>query len=253
MADISLVSINIERAKHYDRIFPFLMSTKPDVICFQELYERDIAKFERELGGTMMYAPMGNHPTDPPEQGVAMIGLGILTRFPVTASVARYFVGSADGALTDEPSPTGNNRVVLFAHIEKDNELFEIGTTHFTWTPDGKPNDEQRSDIVPLHALLDEKGSFVLTGDFNAPRGTEIFTMLAEKFTDNVPPEYIWSLDANLHRAMGGKIQSDAAAQGLDGYMVDGLFSTPEYDVTNVRLQDGVSDHLAVLARIHKR
>lgn len=253
MADISLVSINIERAKHYDRIFPFLMSAKPDVICFQELYERDIPMFERELGGSMLFAPMGNHPTDPPEEGAALEGVGILTHLPITSNQARYYIGNANDARTEEASRRSAHRAVLFADIEKDGEIFTVATTHFTWTHDGRPNDEQRAHIVPLCSLLDEKKSFVLTGDFNAPRGTEIFTILAGKYTDNIPVEYVWSLDLNLHRAGNGQLQSDSAAQGLHGYMVDGLFSTREYEVTNVRLQDGLSDHMAVIGRIHTR
>ncbi len=253
MTDISLVSINIERAKHYDRIFPFLMHAKPDVICIQELYERDIPKFERELGGTMMFAAMENHPTDPPETGFAMEGVGILTTLPVRHHEARYYRGSEAEARSSVPARGVSNCVALFAEIEKDGVLFTIATTHFTWTPDGRPTDQQRSDILPLLALLESKGEFVLTGDFNAPRGTEIFTRLAEKYTDNIPPEYVWSLDTKLHRAMGGKIQADAASQGMQGYMVDGLFTTKHYEVSNVRLQDGVSDHCAVLGRIHKR
>ena len=35
--------------------------------------------------------------------------------------------------------------------------------------------------------------------------------------------------------------------------MVDGLFSTPEYTVTDVRLVEGVSDHKAVVGYIGKK
>ena len=35
--------------------------------------------------------------------------------------------------------------------------------------------------------------------------------------------------------------------------MVDGVFSTPDYDVTGVTLHQGVSDHCAITAQIGKR
>jgi hypothetical protein len=34
--------------------------------------------------------------------------------------------------------------------------------------------------------------------------------------------------------------------------MVDGLFTTPVYQTSNVKLVDGVSDHMAIVAEIHK-
>jgi hypothetical protein len=33
-------------------------------------------------------------------------------------------------------------------------------------------------------------------------------------------------------------------------YVVDGLFTTPEYKATDVGLVDGVSDHMAIVATI---
>lgn len=34
--------------------------------------------------------------------------------------------------------------------------------------------------------------------------------------------------------------------------MVDGLFTTSDYKASNVRLVDGVSDHMAIVADIYK-
>jgi hypothetical protein len=79
-----------------------------------------------------------------------------------------------------------------------------------------------------------------LFGDFNAPRGKEIFSIFTEKLKDNIPLNYETSLDENLHRA--GKLT----------YMVDGCFTTPEYVASDVELRFGVSDHAAVLATITK-
>jgi|GEM_PF-5115909 hypothetical protein len=38
----------------------------------------------------------------------------------------------------------------------------------------------------------------------------------------------------------------------MDKKMVDGVFSTPEYEVSNVQLHSGVSDHLAITGDISK-
>ena len=84
------------------------------------------------------------------------------------------------------------------------------------------------------------KEPFVLAGDFNAPRGGEIFSHIAERYTDNIPPHYTTSIDGTLHRA------------GPIPFMVDGLFTTPSYRAKGVHLEFGVSDHAAVAATIEK-
>ena len=123
---------------------------------------------------------------------------------------------------------------------------FTVCTTHFTWSEEGKATEEQRADMRALLALLEAKKEFVLCGDFNAPRGGEIFEMLSSRYTDNVPPQYKTSIDVNIHRA--GRQRPHELADK----MVDGLFTTPEYRCTSVELVNGVSDHMAVVAEIAK-
>jgi hypothetical protein len=53
--------------------------------------------------------------------------------------------------------------------------------------------------------------------------------------------QYITSIDADLHRD-GDKVRKPL--------MVDGLFTSPIYKCSNVRLQNGVSDHMAIVAEI---
>ena len=78
----------------------------------------------------------------------------------------------------------------------------------------------------------------MLCGDFNAPRGGEIFGLLAQKYKDNVPQKYTTSIDGILHRA------------GPLPFMVDGLFSTPGYTVSHVEMVCGISDHCALIANV---
>ena len=68
----------------------------------------------------------------------------------------------------------------------------------------------------------------------------EAFDRIARKYKDNIPKKYKTSLDQNLHRVKGLQ------------YMVDGLFTTPGYKASNVKLVDGVSDHVAIVADIEK-
>lgn len=130
----------------------------------------------------------------------------------------------------------GVNRALLRADIVINGQVHKILTTHFTWTPAGSVTDEQRQNLQKMLDILSGLEPFVLTGDFNAPRGKEIFDKLAEAYTDWVPQHYTTSIDQNLHRAKGLQ------------FMVDGLFTSPEYQAKNVRMIEGVSDHQAIVA-----
>lgn len=241
MAGIRLVSVNIERSKHLDRVIPFLQSEQPDVVCIQELNERDIPIIVRELGGAVVFTPLGNAQADAPEEGILLQGLGIWSKKPLESHAVQYYVGSETIARNSPVLRLLPTHAVAVAEIECDGEMYRIATTHFTWTPDGSASDEQRVNRTLMLAVLSAYDHFVLTGDFNAPRGGEIFTSIAARYVDNIPAGYTSSIDGSLHRA------------GQLDLMVDGLFSTPEYAVSGVRLQDGVSDHMAVVAHIEKR
>ena len=70
--------------------------------------------------------------------------------------------------------------------------------------------------------------------------------MLAAKYKDNVPVQYKTSIDVALHRL--GKERPEEFADK----MVDGIFSTPLYEVKNVEMKGGVSDHCALVATVTK-
>src|SRR3989344_3677090 len=174
---IKMSSINIEGDKHLDTVIRFLQENSPEVICLQEVFEKD---------------------------------------FPAI------------------------NKVLLSMVIIKYNNRFTLGTTHFTLSEDGKADENQRRDLEKLLTILNDFEELILCGDFNAPRGEEIFSKISSRYKDNIPLEYETSLDSNLHRAKGLKL------------MIDGLFTTPHYQAGNVRLIEGVSDHCAITAKISR-
>lgn len=241
MAGLRLVSVNIERSKHLDRIIPFLQERDPDVVCFQELNESDIPMFIATLGGELVFAGHGMHPADPPEEGSILQGVAIWTRNPVVTHMKSYYVGSEETVLHAPPHYLASANACLVAHLMHDGTLFKIITTHFTWTPDGNPSDLQRNHLDSMLAALTDWDEFILCGDFNAPRGGEIFSSLAARYKDNIPSKYTTSIDGALHRA------------GPLPLMVDGLFSTDAYAAHDVSLESGVSDHCAIVATVVKR
>ena len=247
MADVSLVSVNIERSKHLDVVERFLAARQPDVVCLQELMEGDVERLAKAASASAtFFVPMGLRP----QESNIVLGIGILSRHPVRVRDARYYHGDPaalpDSFTGDASTNNAFNRVLAVADIEKDGATFRIATTHFTWSQGGAATDEQRRDMTALLGILDTLGEFILCGDFNAPRGGEIFALLASKYKDNIPPQYKTSLDLTLHRA--GKTHADE----LSTKMVDGLFSTPGYAISDIELIPGVSDHCAIVATIAK-
>jgi endonuclease/exonuclease/phosphatase family metal-dependent hydrolase len=137
-------------------------------------------------------------------------------------------------------------RALTSARLRVRGEVLDIATTHFTWSVEGLVTPTQTKDLDSLLTLLCDMPEFILTGDFNAPRGRKTFDTLAQRYKDNIPSQYKTSIDIALHRA--GKTRGHE----LVDKMVDGLFTTPAYRVHDVVLHTGVSDHMGITARITK-
>ena len=244
---MKLVSLNIELNKHYDTVLNFLKKEKPDVICLQELLEEDLNRFKEELGMGGIFKAFSyfeNHShyenVEGKKQGVAIFSNNIID------SGSIFYVGREENLLKSYKEylldeKTMENRVLLWADIKNEEGLiYKFINTHLPVTKEGESSRYQLEVVDLLLEKLRTLGQFVLCGDTNAPRGNESFSRLAKKYKDNIPSEYKTSIDQNLHRVKG--IQ----------FMVDGLFTTPNYKASNVSLIDGISDHMAIVAKITK-
>ena len=232
-----LVSLNIERSRHLDRLIPFLRQHQPDVVCLQELVQRDIEAIRAGTGlAHVHFAEMAVHPADN-----QLFGVGILASEPFDdADVVRYAGNGSGSQLFDRT--TTESRVETCRYVAARVRLsgaargLTVATTHFPWTPDGQSRPFQTAAVTSMIEGL--QGPLILTGDFNAPRGGPVFASLAAAWTDCIPGDVVTSIDPELHRS--GPLQ----------LMVDGLFVTPRYRAEAVRLQTGLSDHQAVTARV---
>jgi endonuclease/exonuclease/phosphatase family metal-dependent hydrolase len=193
-----------------------------------------------------VYAPVGLHPADPPEEGAVMTGIALFSREAPLSIREIYYKGDRTQAETAPAHRTATEAPLLCADMDCDGTTYRVLSTHFTWTPDGSASDEQRVDMRKLLNTLSAEGEFVLCGDFNAPRGGEIFAELASRYTDNIPPQYATSIDVTLHK------RGRERPNELSDKMVDGLFTTPGYRARDVELHFGISDHAAVTALIER-
>lgn len=237
---MKLVSVNIEGRNHLDRVQAFLRHEQPDVVCMQELCRQDIAAFESLLEMRAHYAPMSTESCWDDEIGVA-----VFAREAGDVSIT-HFAGATKASQSVNPDERFEAKYhamkyqLIVADVWVNGMSYRIGTTHLPVTKEGQPTWFQYEAIDRLLELIAAEEEIVFCGDTNAPRGGDAFAKLTEHYADNVPRTYTTSIDGDLHRA------------GQLPYMVDGLFSSPAYQASDVRLERGVSDHYAIVATVEK-
>ncbi|MBU1500459.1 endonuclease/exonuclease/phosphatase family protein [Patescibacteria group bacterium] len=239
---LTFAHINIERHRHLARIEPFLRERAPDVVCMQEVFESDIPFFREVLDAECFFVPMTLYPW---QEGTTPEGVALFSRTGFL-STAFHQLGGWEGELTTylDGTPVEKNEtqryVLATADIEHEGAVYRFGTTHFPVTDKGEMNEIQEGVLKKFLETTDLFTECVISGDFNAPRGREVFSRISEKFIDNVPLQYGSSIDGSLHRA------------GPIPFMVDGLFSRGGYAVRDVEMVCGVSDHCALVAQVEK-
>jgi endonuclease/exonuclease/phosphatase family metal-dependent hydrolase len=233
---VRLMSLNVERSGHLDRFVPFVRQFAPDILCLQELMESDVPAI---IAGTAFseahFAAMARHSDAPVE---TPFGVGIFSRAPIEAPEVEVYAGDGDGMMvldrrTPETRVATTRYVLARATCRFDGFAMALATTHFPWTHNGLPSDFQFAALDRLIALIGDR-PIVLTGDFNAPRGGPLFDRLAAHLTDNIPANVTTTIDPELHRA------------GALELVVDGLFTSPHYQASDVSVHPGLSDHQAV-------
>lgn len=245
---LKLISVNIEGEKHYPLVLSLIKNENPDIICLQECpesfqnnllalgYKSDFLAMMHEIQNDVEYTE----------------GVIFASKLPF-ASVHKYYY-QPDYDLPAQPTPTPHelkHHGYIFGTLEHQGNLYHIATTHVMVTPNGLPTEHQTQGVKKLQSLLSTEKTHVLCGDFNIPRGfNSLYDELTKTYIDTIPTDYKSSLDANIHRL--GKLKQNLNAPIFDSYMVDYLFAQPEYMVSDVRLQFGVSDHAAVVATITK-
>lgn len=238
---IKLIDINIEGDKHLQKVLSFLKKERPDIVCLQEVFQDDIPLFEKELKmkryfSGMMYVRNKTLFCISPR---GLMGVLILTKIVPTNFGNAYYVGSINN-IPDfiDQYHNSNNRVIQWVEIIINQQKFTIANTHFTWSREGKTSSLQRKNLKKLFQILNQIEPCILCGDFNAPRGWEIYNSLIKRFKDNIPPEITTTIDADIHIA--GDLQK----------VVDYIFSSPQYQVNDVKVIGGLSDHKAVMGMI---
>lgn len=240
---MKIVTVNIEGSNHLDRVSKFLATEKPDVVCMQEVYKADISRFEQELNMRAYYAPISNIDRDWPRfPGKGTEGVAIFAR-EYSDTETMYYVKPDEEVPVYDGSIEGAKNAVVAVRCSHEGKMYDIATTHFTWSDQGKKSDRQEKDMKALLACLEHRKPDIVCGDFNAPVGGEIRAMITAVYKENIPSDVKTSIDNELHDD-GSKIPG-----GIQ-LVVDGMFSNDRVTVSNVRVVSGVSDHCAIVGDI---
>lgn len=245
---MKIISLNIEKDLHNEVVLRFLKNENPDIVCLQEFLEENLELYKRELGMDAMYQTcrreISNHYPKHigKKQGIVIFAKNIIDKGYY------FYVGKEE--YTTKPfnlETFQTSEALIWTDIKSpEGKVFRIVTMHLPVTSDGSSTAKQLDELGNALTKLDQLGEFILCGDMNAPRIHETFQRITKKYKDNIPSHYETSLDINLHRVGEDKF----ITEDMDHYVVDGLFTTPRYKASNVRLVDGLSDHMAIVGDI---
>ena len=236
---IKIVNLNIEGDKHLPEVIGLVERERPDLLCFQEIFQTDFNYFSGRFKMKGVFSPTVfiDQPGKPGFGKRGVYGIAMIGRLPGKFGSGYYFKRRGQGLPVYGGKPNSGNRAVVWQKI---NNGPTVAATHFTWSKAGQTTEKQRQELKGLIKLLVRVKPDVVNGDFNAPRGGEIWTKLTERFVDNIPAEIKTTLDPKLHYANGVEL------------VVDGFFTAPKNktQVKSLRLVNEVSDHLAIVAEI---
>lgn len=244
---MKIVSLNVERNKHLDTVIPFLQREKPEVLCLMEVMELSVPTIASSLGMHATFAPLTILNGWEEDVRGCVLGTALLTREPHTVLGIPYYhgdgnnLGTLNEKYSDEEAHAAIARPVILAEVHGTISC-TVGVIYFTYstsyTVNGQPDDAQRESLQKLLSILTPYQDLLLCGDFNIPRGTELYDVLCAHFTDTIPLTYESSLDPVLHRKHGLK------------YVVDYMWTRGAYTVEGVTLHSGISDHCAVVGTV---
>lgn len=238
---LKLLTLNIEHDRHLDRVSDAIATHLPDIVCLQEVFEKDCARLAAVGDYQVKYAisalmPEGGRGNSSPRSW----GVAVLTRVPVHRQTLAYY--SEDPRIRIFKESNDPRRLVLMTELEHEGRFYRVGTTHFTWSMNGAATDDQRADFTRLKQVLLPYPHYVLCGDFNSPRGREMFSRFTDELglVDHLPADVQSTLDPKFHRVPTLELA------------VDTIFSTQEYRMTQVQVLDGLSDHKGILAQVER-
>lgn len=230
---LKLVSLNVQKKEHTRGVARFLSQQNAEVVVLLEVAQDQLDLLLPD------YPYRVFKPNFKLVEDESLIGVVLAAKNGIEEQAGFYCDGGEDDSVPYEA--LGAHRPVVVGGKVGG---IQLCATHFTWTPEMSVTNQQTKNLDFLFERLTRK-ELVLCGDFNIPRGNANYQKLAAKYLDNIPVNVKSTIDWELHRAKReGKEKFEA--------VVDYVFSTPEYRVSDVRVISGVSDHCALVCEMFR-
>lgn len=223
---IKFLQLNVEKKAHIESVSNFLKENDFDVCCFQEMHEED-AKFLSEQCGYFYVATSGKH-----KHGDSPV---VFSRTPFISIQEEFLIGADPRYWNGE----SGDFMFLDVDIEVSGVNYKILNTHLPVNYPGNVISEYQKDCYKkLKEVLDKRKEFLFLADTNSPRGTFIFDDLAKNYKDNLPVDLDSTIDPVLHRTKNLQL------------VVDCIFSTENYEVSQIQIHEGLSDHKGITGKL---
>lgn len=235
---MKLVSINVEGQKHLKEVGEFLRREKADVVALAEVFEDTLPTITNGYE-YVEFAP--GYLADQDENGVIpgkrKWGEVLMSHYPLE-NVQKIYLGEYTADHLPKHGEDTHAPVLIVATVAG----YGLATVHGTWTKGGLVTERQQAEMGKIVEILHGQ-EIVLAGDFNIPRGNEMYKQLATCYRDNIPTGIQTTIDPILHYA-------NREIPGRLKLVVDYVWSTSKYAVENVQVISGVSDHCALVCTI---
>lgn len=239
---LTLFSLNIEADRHLEAVGDYLRTRSPDVVHLQEVYKIHAEAWAREFGYHLVFSPhvdfnVHEHIYKP----LGQWGIATLTKIKPSHVQTDYYSEPPIIIPHEFMKVKKHPRSLIIVHLaDPSGQSYVFGNTHFTWAMPDVAARDQAPDFTRFQTLLRPHSSIVFSGDFNAPRETMVYRTLSNQYRSWIPDSVDSTLDPELFRKPELKL------------VVDHLFSTPDYELTNVSVLTGLSDHCGLSATVSK-
>lgn len=246
---MKLLSVNIEGQRHLDKIKALLIGENADVVCLAECFPDTVEFISSGKYPYQLFASTYMVDQDGEDRLISSKtrrwGEAILSKYPLIDTRITYLSMDSYGPDNLPIHGTDNHiPALLLASVKIKGEKYQMGTVHLTWTPKATMTKRQKENVGELLSLVKNQ-EIVLAGDFNILRGNQVYGQMTSFFKDNIPPMIESTIDPDLH-------YRNTKQSGILKLVVDYIFSTSEYRVSDVRVISHVSDHCALSCVVNK-
>jgi endonuclease/exonuclease/phosphatase family metal-dependent hydrolase len=235
---------NIDYTESIEAIAHQLQEWSPDILCLQELthgwqkahldtgaYLAQTLSLQGETAYGLMTLPTGEP---------AHMGVGILSRFPITKA-QRIVI--QPGAIASDGTITNDERSYLDCQLNLGNRKLTIGTVHLPFHPRFRSTPHKQAIAGKLLERQQEiDGNYLLCGDFNATPGTQVARTVRHGMRNGGPA---WRVPTWTTKPFAiGPWRYDTLAWRLDYLLYKGALQR----TTTAAVATRLSDHVPLLA-----